>query len=143
MLNNQKVKTGEGFLSICEVELFLSVFPIDMCDIALELRNIVAEVCPTATERFQWGGISYHNAAKGGPIKGAICQIGVERERVTVGFIHGVRLSDPEHILGGNRLSKRNVSFDSYATVPWRAIRELLVEAAGLDPSEFEAIRKA
>jgi hypothetical protein len=142
-MNDQKVKTGEGFLSICEVERFLSYFPAEMCDIALELRNIVAEVCPLATERILWGALSYHDPSKGGPVKGAICQVGVDKDKVTLGFIHGVRLSDPEHILGGNRLSKRIVSFDSYATVPWRAIRELLVEAAGLDPSEFEAIRKA
>jgi hypothetical protein len=32
-----------------------------------ELRNLIALTCPEATERILWGGLSYHDSAKGGP----------------------------------------------------------------------------
>ena len=127
--------TGSGFLSNVEVERFLSLTRPEMRDIALELRNLVALTCPHATERILWGGLSYHDSAKGGPVKGAICQIELERNRVRIAFIHGARLRDPDSLLAGEQLSKRYMSIESYEQAPWNAIRGLIAEAAALDPS--------
>lgn len=125
------------FLPYAEVERFLSFTRPDLRDIALELRNLVSSACPTATERILWGGLSYHNSEKGGPGKGAICQIELASNHVRISFIHGVRLRDPDALLGGDRLSKRYVAVDSYARAPWDAIHRLIEEAAELDPSDF------
>ena len=48
-----------GFLSNAEVEGFLAFARPEIRDIALELRNLVAAVCPSATEKILWGGLSY------------------------------------------------------------------------------------
>ena len=129
-----------GFLSSAEVEGFLVFARPEIRDIALELRNLVAAACPNATEKILWGGLSYHNSAKGGPVKGAICQIEIERNQVRISFIHGVRLSDPDSWLIGNQMSKRHLAIDSYEHAPWDAIRWLIEEADELDPSTFGPI---
>jgi hypothetical protein len=89
----------------------------------LELRSLVSSVCPNATERILWGGLSYHDSAKGGPVKGAICQIELDRNHVRISFIHGARLRDPESMLVGDQLSKRHLPVVSYERAPWDAIR--------------------
>ena len=129
-----------GFLSIIEVERFLSSTRSEVRDLVLELRNLVNSVCPSATERILWGGLSYHDSAKGGPVKGAICQIELEGNHVRLSFIHGVRLKDPETLLSGDQKSKRYLPILSYELAPWDAIRNLIEEAADLDPSKFGSV---
>jgi hypothetical protein len=126
-----------GFLTGAEVERFFWLAPPRIKEIALELRNLVAAVCPQATERILWGGLAYHDAAKGGPVKGAICQIEIKRDCVRLSFIHGIRLSDPTSLLEGDRLSKRYVIIESYEQAPWEAITDLVRQASELDPSTF------
>lgn len=128
---------ASGFLSSIEIERFISFTRPEVRDIALELRNIVSSVCPYATERILWGGLSYHNPAKGGPVKGAICQIELDRNHVRLSFIHGVRLRDPGSMLMGDQMSKRHLAIVSYEQAPWEAIRGLIEEATALDPSTF------
>jgi hypothetical protein len=135
--------TGSGFLSNVEVERFLSFTRSEIREIAHELRNLVALTCPAATERILWGGLSYHDSAKGGPVKGAICQVELEGDRVRISFIHGARLRDPSSLLTGERLSKRYVSVDSLEQAPWNGIRSLIEEAAALDPSTFRPLRSS
>ena len=76
-------------------------------------------------------------------MKGAICQIELDGELVRVSFIHGARLRDPYSLLTGERLSKRYVSIDSYEQAPWDQIRNLIEEAAALDPSTFGPLRSS
>jgi hypothetical protein len=73
-----------GFLPKVVVERFMSFARPDLRDIGFELRNLVFSVRPRATEFILWGGLSNHDASKGGPVKGAICQITVEREHVQI-----------------------------------------------------------
>jgi hypothetical protein len=126
-----------GFLSSVEIERFLSFARPEVRDMVLELRSLVSSVCPNATERILWGGLSYHDSAKGGPVKGAICQIELDRNHVRISFIHGARLRDPESMLVGDQLSKRHLPVVYYERAPWDAIRGLIEEAAELDPSIF------
>ena len=131
---------GSRFMSNVEVERFLSLKRPEIRDIALELRNLVSSVCPYATERILWGGLSYHDSSKGGPVKGAICQIEIDKKYVRISFIHGARLKDPESLLVGDRLSKRLLLIHDYDGAPWEAIRGLIEEAAALDPSQFGSL---
>jgi hypothetical protein len=132
-----------GFLSISEVERFMKFTRPDLREIALEVRNTVIKVAPAASERILWGGLSYHDPSRGGPVKGAICQIELGRDQVRVGFIHGVRIDDPESLLKGDRLSKRFVSIEDFDTAPWQAIEHLIRAAANLDPADFGPLSRA
>jgi hypothetical protein len=126
-----------GFRPIAEVERVLAHFPAEVRDIALELRSIVSSACPAATERVLWRGLSYHDPARGGPVGGAICQIELERDQVRLAFIHGARLSDEEHLLQGDRLSKRYLEIESFDEAPWSAVQEIIREAARLSAADF------
>jgi len=130
---------SSGFLPTSEIERFLEFARPDLREIALEVRNLVVSAAPTAAERILWGGLSYHDPAKGGPVKGAICQIEVDRKQVRVGFIHGVRLEDPACLLKGSRLSKRYVPISDFEHAPWDEIEDLIACAAELDAAELGA----
>lgn len=134
---------SRGFLPYGDVERFLAFTRSDLREIALELRNLVSSACPDATERILWGGLSYHDADKGGPVKGAICQIELRSDHVRMAFIHGARLEDPESLLTGDRKSKRYLRIGSYERAPWEAIHRLIVEAARLDPANFGPLPSA
>jgi len=134
----QTMKKGD-FLTTAEIQQFLSFFPPSLQDIALELRDMLISSCPEATERILWGGLSYHDSAKGGPIRGAICQIEFHPDHIRLSFVHGFRLEDPHSLLQGNRKSKRFVRIASYEDAPWEALRGLIEAAARLDLSTFEA----
>jgi hypothetical protein len=126
-----------GFRSTGEIERFLAFKPRDIKEIVFELRNIVLSVCPSATERILWGGLSYHDPTKGGPIRGGICQIELDGSQVRVSFVHGVRLADPENLLKGERMSKRYLTVVSYEGAAWETIRDFVEQAAALAPSDF------
>lgn len=130
------------YCPLAEIERFLAFVPSHLRDIALELRDMVASACPFATERILWGGLSYHDSRRGGPVKGAICQIELERDHVRLSFIHGARLADPEWLLRGERLSKRYVAIKSYDEAPWEALRKLIEEAAKLDLSRLPPLSR-
>jgi hypothetical protein len=128
---------GSGYLPNTKVERFLAFTHPEAREIVMELRNLVSAVCPDAAERILWRGLSYHDQAKGGPVKGAVCQIELAGNQVRIAFIHGARLRDPEAMLVGDRMSKRYVPIASYEQAPWEGIRALIEEAAALDPSKF------
>jgi hypothetical protein len=123
------------FLSTLEIECFLSAKPAHLRDIALELRNLVAKAAPQASERISWGGLTYFDSHRGGPVRAAICQIEVHADHVRLAFIHGIHLDDPERLLEGSRLSKRYIRIDSYERAQWEAYQRLIEMAARYDPA--------
>lgn len=126
-----------SFHSLHEIERFLERKPEALKDIVFELRNLIAEIAPHATEKIQWKGLSYYDASRGGVVKGGICQIEVHEEHVRLSFIHGVFLEDPHGLLKGDRLSKRYVRLESYESAPWEQLGELIHTAVKFDPVEF------
>jgi hypothetical protein len=108
--------------------------PAPLRDIALELRSLVAAAAPQASERVSWGGLTYYDSRRGGPVRGGICQIEVHADHVRLSFIHGIHLPDPQGLLQGDRLNKRYVRIDSYENAPWEALKLLIEAAADFDP---------
>ncbi len=97
------------------------------------LRAAIRRAAPQAVETLLWGGLSWHRPAVGGRVKGAVCQVGVQRGRVRLDFIHGVRLSDPSGLLRGERVSKRHVPIASVADAARPEVRRLIEEAASIE----------
>jgi hypothetical protein len=113
-----------------DLDHWLQFHPTHLQDLLLELRSLVFKVAPHATERVLWGGLSYHDASIGGPVKGAICQLSVEGEAVHIGFIHGAFLPDPAGLLQGARKSKRWMQVDTLEATPWSDLEALIAAAA-------------
>ena len=129
------MKDKGSFHSTLEIERFLERKPESLQDIVFELRNLVAETAPDATEKILWGGLSYHDASRGGPVKAGICQIEVRPDHVRLSFLHGAFLPDPGGLLRGARVAKRYVRLDSYEAAPWEALKALMRASAAFDPA--------
>ena len=125
------------FLSLHEFERFLEWKPDALKDIVFELRNLIVDIAPNATEKIQWKGLSYYDASRGGVVKGGICQIELHDKHVRLSFIHGAFIQDPHGLLRGDRLSKRYVRLESYESVPWEQLADLVRVAAKFDPLAF------
>ena len=126
------------FHSVGEIERFLERKPEAFKDIVFELRNLIAEIAPYATEKIQWKGLSYYDASRGGTVKGGICQIEIHAEHVRLSFLHGAFIEDPQGLLQGERLAKRYVRLESYESAPWETLGELIRAAARFDPASIK-----
>jgi hypothetical protein len=115
------------------LESLLAGLSNDCLAVVLALREVVARIVPTAEERVQWGGLCYHRPWVGGPVKGAVCQIVAKHGKVRLDFIHGVRLSDPHHLLAGSALSKRYIPIETVADAQRPEIAELIRAAAEVE----------
>ncbi len=116
------------------IEKYLQQVAPELRDIVLELRNIVASIAPDATEKQHSRGFSYYDKARGGPVSAGICQIGIFRDHVRLGFIHGAFLSDPEHMLVGEPKYKKHMRIYHYDDAPWDYVRMLIEASARFDP---------
>jgi len=116
------------------IEKHLQYVAPELRDIVLELRNIVASVTPNATESQHSRGFSYFDKERGGPVSAGICQIGIYRDHVRLGFIHGAFLPDPQGLLVGEPKYKKHIRLYHYDEVPWEYLRQLIVASSRFDP---------
>ncbi len=126
------------FLPTPRLEKILQFHPAPLREIVFELRNVISAAAPGATETILWKGLSYYAADRGGPIKGAICQIAILRDHVRLAFVRGAFLPDPKKLLEGSGKYKRFVRIVSYDTAPWHDLKELISLSARLDPYTLE-----
>lgn len=126
-------------LPIHQIELFLQRRPVQLQDIVLELRNIIAAAVPDAVEVIRWGGLSYYREGRGGIVSAGICQIGLDKDRVRLAFIHGSFLSEPRGLFEGTQKYKRYIRLKSYDDVPWDYLKELIEQSARFNPRSVEA----
>jgi len=130
--------SSPGFLPTLHLEKILQNHPAALRDIVFELRNLIAAAAPGATETLLWGGLSYFAADRGGPIKGAVCQIAVLRDHVRLAFVRGAFLPDPRKLLEGTGKYKRFVRILSYDTAPWDDLKNLISLSSRLDPHTLD-----
>ena len=116
------------------IEKHLEQVPPELRDIVLEIRNIVASVAPEATATLHSRGFSYYYKKWGGPVSAGICQIGIYRDHIRLGFIHGAFLPDPDGLLVGEPRYKKHVRIYHYEDAPWEYFRELILRSSRFDP---------
>ncbi len=116
------------------VEKYLQQYAPDLRDIVLELRNIVAQVAPHATESQHSRGFSYFHQQLGGPVSAGICQVAIFGDHVRLGFIHGTFLPDPDHLLVGDPKYKKHIRLYRYDETPWEYVRQLITASSRFDP---------
>jgi hypothetical protein len=116
------------------IEIYLQQVPVELRDIVLEIRNIVASVAPNATESQHSRGFSYYFKERGGPVSAGICQVGIFRDHIRLGFIHGAFLPDPQGFLIGEPKYKKHIRLYSYENTPWEYLRQLIEASSRFDP---------
>jgi hypothetical protein len=116
------------------IEIYLQQVSPELRDILLELRNIIASIAPDATESQHSRGFSYFYKERGGPVSAGICQIGIFRDHVRLGFIHGAFLPDPEGLMVGEPKYKKHVRIYHFDDAPWEYLRGLIQDSSRFDP---------
>jgi hypothetical protein len=122
--------------SIQELNRFLRIYPIELQEIILELRDLVFQAAPNAHERILRGGLNYLKIEGGGPVKDGICHIHVRDDVVRLVFIHGSFLPDPARLLmnAGDRKYMRYVEIKTLEEVDWTVVADLIWASAAFDP---------
>jgi len=69
-------------LPLREVDAIFVGQPAALLDIVHELRNLIVRVLPSAAEKHVWQGLAYFDPARGGVIKGGLCQISIKNQVV-------------------------------------------------------------
>jgi hypothetical protein len=116
------------------IEKQLEYVKPELRDIVFEIRNIVADVAPGATEVQHSRGFSYYHKERGGPVSAGICQIGIYPDHVRLAFIHGAFIPDPQGMLVGKEKAKRHVRIYHYENTPWEYFRELIESHSRFNP---------
>ncbi len=125
--------TKSHFHSLAEVESVLKFQRPDLVDLLLEIRNIVMEVNPSATERISSTAFTFYDPIKGGTIKGGICFVDIQDDHVLLRFGLGALLDDPKSLLSGDGLYMRQMDIWSFDDAPWTEIESLIRASANLD----------
>jgi hypothetical protein len=122
-------------LTLHELERHYSYLDPALLEIVLELRNLVAELAPQATERLIRNSLSYYDASRGGPVSAGICGMDIERDHIRLYFALGAFLPDPTGLLRSDpgRLAMRFTIIRSYNSAPWDDLRNLMFAASRLD----------
>jgi hypothetical protein len=116
------------------IQKILATIPPELQEIVLELRNLVAEVAPDATEKVHPRGFSYYYAQRGGTVSAGICEIGIYSGYIRLGFMHGSFLPDPKGLLVGDPKYKKHLCITDFAAADWDYCRELIKASASFDP---------
>jgi hypothetical protein len=125
------------WLSGDEVSRWLATCPDDLCDLVLELRELVQEAVPEAHEAIKFNSLCYYKPNQPyGVIGGNICGIGVRGDCVYLSFIHGALLPDPDGLLQGTAKAKRDIPIRTSADIRRAAFTKLIRAAVAYTPTE-------
>lgn len=104
-------------------EDILAPFPDDVRALANEVRALVRETVPGATERAYpgWRGIGYRDAQSG-----YFCGIFPQPECVRLLFEHGAALPDPDGLFTDGRTQVRWIDLQPGRPVPREGIEHLI-----------------
>lgn len=105
-------------------EILLARYPAPIQQLASELRTLVHEACPSASERAYAGWRIIAFAAPK-----IFCYINPGQHGVALGFNMGKTLPDPAGLLKGEARLARSVLLQPGQRIPRKALRELVEQA--------------
>jgi hypothetical protein len=124
-------------LSAEQIAALLRDCPDELCDLVLELRDLVCRVAAASTEAVKFGCLCYFKPDQPyGVIGGNVCMIGWREDAVRLAFIHGAYLPDPEGLLKGSGKAKRYVEIRSRADIRQPAVTHLIRAALAYTPED-------
>lgn len=94
-----------------------------------ELRRLVMDTVPEATETFKWSAPTYE-------YNGLLCAISPGKGYVRLQFYHGADLNDPEGLLEGTGKDLRHVKVRSLDEENREALKALVKQAAAVNVKE-------
>jgi hypothetical protein len=113
-----------------KIAALLEDCPDELCDVVLELRDLVCRVAAASTEAVKFGCLCYFKPGQPyGAIGGNVCLIAWREDSVHLAFIHGASLPDPAGLLKGGSKAKRYVEIRSRADIRQPAVTHLIKAA--------------
>jgi len=119
------------------VQQYLRFTPPVLCEIVFEIRNLVAEITPNATEDLRHGGLVYYFGETGGPVSAGICGVAIKPDHIRLYFTHGAFIPDRSQLLEGSGKAMRYLTLISIESAPWEEIRVLIKAHTDFDPRRF------
>ena len=108
------------------VEAFIRQAAPNVRPVLRELRRLVRQHLPGATEEIKWGRPVYS-------LRGIVCYLAAAGDHASLGFYRGVELQDREEILQGGGKKLRHLKVYRKEDIRDAAFGDLLQEAARLD----------
>jgi hypothetical protein len=119
-----------------EIAALMRDWPDELCDLALELRDLVLKAAPEVDEKIAFHSLCYYKPdVPYGVIGGNVCGIGHKNDVLHLGFIHGAFLPDPERLLQGTGKAKRHIEIRDSKDIHRRALKALIHAAVEHDPT--------
>ena len=122
-------------LTLEEIAGLLDDCPGELCDLVLELREVVCKAAPNAVEAIKFNSFCYFKPDHPyGAIGGNVCGIGWRGDHVVLTFIHGASLPDPDGLFQGKGKAMRHVPIRSSADIHRPAVGRLIRAAVAYSP---------
>lgn len=121
--------------SVTEVEAFIRQAPPALRRLLRELRSLVREELPEASEQIKWGRPVY-------TLHRIVCYLAAAEDHVRLGFYRGVELDDPAGLLEGDRKKLRHLKVRRPQDIRRRQFIRLLAQAAALDGQPPKSSRR-
>jgi hypothetical protein len=118
-----------AFQMSLEALRFVEAQPNHLQGPIMALRNAIIGTVPHATEKRVWNALSFYNKARGGPVKGAICQIEAINGCLRLAFIQGTAIKDNHGLLKGDGVAKRYLLIDRTDSSFLKDIMRLIKQA--------------
>ena len=100
------------------------------------LRDFVLDVEPELAETIAFHALGYYKPHRPyGVIGGNVCMIGLRKDHVRLGFIHGASLPDPEGLLEGAAKAARHIEVRSRTDIRRGAFKKLIRAAIAYEPT--------
>ncbi|MCH7588941.1 MAG: DUF1801 domain-containing protein [Chloroflexi bacterium] len=98
-------------------------------DAVTQLREIVREAAPEASEAVKWAQPIYES-------NGPFCYIKAFKNHVNIGFWRGVDLDDPHVLLQGDGEKMRHIKIGDVNDIPGENIRDFVQAAVKLNQTK-------
>lgn len=114
-------------------EEYINQFDPPVGDILISLRDVIRKAVPEASEYVEKDMLAY--ALGPNTYKASVCVISGHKAHVTLGFLRGTKLDDPNKLLQGKGKTVRHLKFMSVSEIPQQAVSAWVKQAAKLVPT--------
>lgn len=117
------------------VDAYLGGIPVELQTVARELRRVIREAAPDASEGMKWGQPVYD-------VGGPFVALKAHPRHVTLTFWRGATLADPAGLLAGDGDRMRHARFSSVESVDGRTVADLVRAAVELNQELGDPTRR-
>lgn len=105
-----------------DVDEYLSKYPDEMAELALELRKFLLETEPDLNEVIKWNNLFYE-------LNGPVCAILIHKAHINLEFPRGRELADAGYPLEGTGKNMRHLKIKNHDDIHVHGLLEIIKKA--------------